>query len=340
LAKASAAACASLRDVRFLEAGEELALDDDLVIAGDNADVLPRLPAGAFDLIYLDPPFNTGRARARATLAVRRAGLGEQGDRAGFGGRRYRSRLLRTLSYEDRFGDYLEFLAPRLERCRELLAAHGTLYFHIDYREAHYCKLLLDEIFGREAFLNELIWAYDYGGKPRRRWPAKHDTILVYVRTPGAHHFDTLEVEREPYMAPGLVSPEKAARGKLPTDVWFHTIVPTAGAEKTGYPTQKPEGVLRRIVAASSRPGGWCLDPFAGSGTLGAVCRALGRRFVLIDSSPAALAVMRARLQGGGGEQLRFGDPQPPVRGVRRGDPGWPSPARLERTPARGAGSS
>jgi site-specific DNA-methyltransferase (adenine-specific) len=179
------------------------------------------------------------------------------------------------------------------------LAPHGTLYFHIDYREAHYCKLLLDEIFGRDSFLNEIIWSYDYGAKPRRRWPPKHDTILVYVRTPGGHHFDSDAVEREPYMAPGLVSPEKAARGKRPTDVWFHTIVPTNGSEKTGYPTQKPEGVLRRLVAASSRPGGWCLDPFAGSGTLGAVCRNLGRRYVLIDSNPVAIEVMHARLARG-----------------------------------------
>jgi site-specific DNA-methyltransferase (adenine-specific) len=216
----------------------------------------------------------------------------------GFGGRRYRSSLLQTISYEDAFSDYLQFLEPRLRRCRELLAGHGTLYFHIDYREAHYCKLLLDEIFGREAFLNELIWTYDYGAKPRRRWPAKHDTILVYVKTPGGHHFDADAVEREPYMAPGLVSAEKAARGKRPTDVWFHTIVPTGGREKTGYPTQKPEGVLRRIIAASSRPGGWCLDPFAGSGTVGAVCSQLGRRFVLIDKNPIAIDVIRRRLDG------------------------------------------
>jgi site-specific DNA-methyltransferase (adenine-specific) len=214
----------------------------------------------------------------------------------GFGGRRYRTSLLQSLSYDDSFSDYLGFLEPRLARARELLAPHGTLYFHIDYREAHYCKLLLDEVFGRDAFLNEIIWAYDYGAKPRRRWPAKHDTILVYVRTPGAHHFDADAVEREPYMAPGLVGPEKAARGKRPTDVWFHTIVPTNGSEKTGYPTQKPVGVLRRLVAASCRPGGWCLDPFAGSGTVGAVCRELGRRFVLIDSSPSAIEIMQARL--------------------------------------------
>jgi site-specific DNA-methyltransferase (adenine-specific) len=270
-------------------------LDDDLVIEGDNAGVLAALPEQSFDLVYVDPPFNTGRAQARSTLAVAKDPAGA---RVGFGGRRYRSELLQRLAYDDAFEDYLGFLEPRLTRARELLAPHGTLYFHIDYREAHYCKLLLDEIFGRDAFLNELIWAYDYGAKPRRRWPAKHDTILVYVRTPGAHHFDAEAVDREPYMAPGLVGPEKAARGKRPTDVWFHTIVPTNGSEKTGYPTQKPAGVIRRLVAASSRPGGWCLDPFAGSGTLGAVCAELGRRYVLVDSQPEAIEVMRRRLGG------------------------------------------
>ena len=279
--------------VRILGPSEPLELDDDLIISGDNADSLPQLPLGWFDLVYMDPPFNTGRAQARRTLQVTADNTGE---RVGFGGRRYRSRLLQTLTYDDTFSDYVRFLEPRLRVARELLAPHGSLYFHIDYREAHYCKLLLDEIFGRDAFLNEIIWSYDYGAKPRRRWPAKHDTILVYVRTPGAHHYDADAVEREPYMAPGLVSADKAARGKRPTDVWFHTIVPTNGREKTGYPTQKPEGVLRRMVSASSRPGGWCLDPFAGSGTLGAVCRELGRRFVLIDESPVAIRIMAERL--------------------------------------------
>jgi site-specific DNA-methyltransferase (adenine-specific) len=286
--------------VRVQSASDRLVPDDDLLVAGENLAALEQLPGGWFDLVYMDPPFNTGRAQARRTLSVV---ADPAGDRVGYQGRRYRSELLRTLRFEDGFSDYLGFLEPRLEQAHRLLAPHGTLYFHIDYREAHYCKLLLDELFGREAFLNELIWTYDYGAKPRRRWPAKHDTILVYVRTPGAHHFDADAVEREPYMAPGLVSAEKARRGKRPTDVWFHTIVPTNGREKTGYPTQKPEGVLRRMVAASSRPGGWCLDPFAGSGTLGAVCRELGRRFVLVDSNPVALEVMRDRLEeaGGGG---------------------------------------
>jgi site-specific DNA-methyltransferase (adenine-specific) len=286
--------------MRVQSVADQVLLDDDLVLAGENELALARLPVGVFDLIYVDPPFNTGRAQTRNTLAVVADG---RGDRSGFAGRRYRSRLLRALTYDDSFADYLGFLEPRLARARELLAPHGTLYFHIDYREAHYCKLLLDELFGRHAFLNELIWSYDYGAKPRRRWPAKHDTILVYARTPGAHHFDADAVEREPYMAPGLVSAEKATRGKRPTDVWFHTIVPTNGREKTGYPTQKPEGVMRRIVAASSRPGGWCLDPFAGSGTLGAVCRTLGRRFVLIDSNPVAIEVIRDRLEERGGSR-------------------------------------
>ncbi len=281
--------------MRVQASDEPVNLNEDLLIIGENYGVLKKLPAGAFDLVYMDPPFNTGEVQVRRSLETV---ADANGGRVGFGGRRYRSRLLQTLSYEDSFADYLGFLEPRLVLARELLAAHGTLYFHIDYREAHYCKLLLDELFGRDAFLNELIWAYDYGAKPRRRWPAKHDTILVYVRMPGAHHFDCEAVEREPYMAPGLVSAEKARRGKRPTDVWFHTIVPTNGREKTGYPTQKPEGVLRRIVAASSRPGGWCLDPFAGSGTLGAVSRELSRRFVLIDHSPVAIEIARQRLSG------------------------------------------
>ena len=265
----------------------------DEILLGDCLDVLPRFADGSFQLIYIDPPFNTGREQTRKLV---RTVADKDGDRTGFQGRRYATRLLGERSYSDSFGDDLAFLAPRLEEARRLLAREGTLYFHIDYREAHYCKLLLDEIFGRECFLNELIWAYDYGGRSRRRWPAKHDTILVYVRDPDAYHFDASEVDREPYMSPGLVGPEKAARGKLPTDVWWHTIVPTSGAEKTGYPTQKPEGIVRRMVCASSRPGDWCLDFFAGSGTLGAVAAKLGRHFVLIDSNPEAVEVMRVRL--------------------------------------------
>jgi DNA modification methylase len=266
---------------------------EDLVLLGDNLELLPELDEGIFQVAYLDPPFNTGRVQRRRTLATVTA---SDGDRTGFQGRRYATSVLAESSYADEFDDYLGFLEPRLLEVRRLLCETGTLYLHIDYREAHYVKLLLDGLFGRDCFLNEIIWAYDYGARPRRRWPAKHDTILVYVKDPDRYWFDAEEVEREPYMAPGLVTAEKAARGKLPTDVWWHTIVSPTGKEKTGYPTQKPEGILRRIVQASSKPGDWCLDCFAGSGTLGAVAAALGRRFVLIDSNPEAVAVARRRV--------------------------------------------
>jgi site-specific DNA-methyltransferase (adenine-specific) len=221
----------------------------------------------------------------------------DEGDRTGFGGRRFRTVNGRTLSFDDSFDDYLAFLEPRLVEAHRVLAETGTLYLHLDYREVHYGRILLDGIFGRECFLNEIIWAYDYGGRPKNRWPAKHDNILVYVKDPSSYWFDAEAVEREPYMAPGLVTPEKAERGKLPTDVWWHTIVSPTGKEKTGYPTQKPEGVLRRIIQASSRPGDWVLDPFAGSGTTGAVAHSLDRRYLLVDQSPDAIAVMGTRLR-------------------------------------------
>jgi site-specific DNA-methyltransferase (adenine-specific) len=266
---------------------------EDAILLGDNLEVLPRFDDESFELVYADPPFNTGRPQRRRTLA---AVADADGDRVGFGGRRYATRVLAESSYPDAFADYLGFLEPRLVEIRRLLSPTGTLYLHLDYREAHYAKVLLDGLFGRECFLNEIVWAYDYGARPRRRWPAKHDTILVYVKDPERYRFDASAVEREPYMAPGLVTAEKAARGKLPTDVWWHTIVSPTGREKTGYPTQKPEGIVARMVQASTRPGDWCLDPFAGSGTLGAVSRRLDRRFVLVDSNPEAVAVACARV--------------------------------------------
>jgi site-specific DNA-methyltransferase (adenine-specific) len=265
----------------------------DRILHGDNLPLLQALEPETVQMAYTDPPFNTGRTQTRRTLATVAS---EAGDRTGFGGRRYATTTLQHSSYRDAFDDYLGFLEPRLLEIRRALHPTGTLYLHLDYREAHHVKLLLDELFGRECFLNELIWAYDYGGKPKRRWPQKHDTILVYVKDPGAYFFDGEAVEREPYMAPGLVSPEKAARGKMPVSVIWHTIVSPTGKEKTGYPTQKPEGLVRRFVHASSRPGDLVLDPFAGSGTLGAVAKQTGRRYVLIDESEEAVRVMRARL--------------------------------------------
>jgi len=258
----------------------------------DNLTVLQSLPDESVDLIYIDPPFNTGRAQVRAQI---RAERDEHGDRTGFAGQRYRTIPLGERGYLDVFDDYLAFLEPRLVEARRVLAPHGSLYFHIDYREAHYCKILLDALFGRASFLNEIIWAYDYGGRSTRKWPAKHDTIFWYAKDPMRYTFNREAIDRIPYLAPGLAGAEKAARGKLPTDTWWHTIVPTNGKEKTGYPTQKPLGILRRILCASSNPGELVLDFFAGSGTTGAACLELDRRFILVDNNPQALQVMAQR---------------------------------------------
>jgi site-specific DNA-methyltransferase (adenine-specific) len=264
----------------------------------DNLDVLSSLPDGSADLIYVDPPFNTGKVQSHTRIRTTRSG---SGDRTGFAGRRYETTIVGTQAFQDAFADYLGFLEPRLAEAHRVLAAHGSLYLHLDYREVHYCKVLLDQIFGRECFLNEIIWAYDYGARTKRKWPPKHDNILLYAKDAENYVFNADEVERIPYMAPGLVGPDKAARGKLPTDTWWHTIVPTNGAERTGYPTQKPLGILKRIVLASSRPGDLVLDFFAGSGTTGAACITLGRRFLLVDNNPQALEVMARRFDGAQG---------------------------------------
>jgi site-specific DNA-methyltransferase (adenine-specific) len=264
-----------------------------LLVEGDNLGVLAQLPDASFQLIYIDPPFNTGRVQQAQRITTTRS---DTGARTGFQGRTYDSIKGLLYGYDDAFADYWEFLEPRLVEAWRLLHDTGTLYLHLDYREVHYAKVVLDALFGRENFLNEIIWAYDYGARTNRRWPAKHDTILVYVKNPATYYFDNETVDREPYMAPGLVTPEKVARGKLPTDVWWHTIVATNGRERTGYATQKPEGILRRIVQASSAPGDWVLDFFAGSGTTGAVASALDRRFVVVDQNPDAIAIMQKRL--------------------------------------------
>ncbi|MBX9719489.1 MAG: site-specific DNA-methyltransferase [Microbacteriaceae bacterium] len=280
----------------------------DLIIHADNLAAMRALPDESMQLVYLDPPFNTGRTQHRRTT---RSVRDPEGAHLGFTGTSYTRTVEALSSYDDTFGNYWGFLAPRLMEAHRVLRDDGTLYLHLDWREAHYAKVALDALFGRECFLNELIWAYDYGAKARRRWPTKHDTILVYVKNPATYSFDSEAVDREPYMAPGLVTPEKAARGKLPTDVWWHTIVPTSGAEKTGYPTQKPLGVLRRIVQASSREGDWVLDAFAGSGTTAAAARALGRRSISIDESPDAVAVIERRL-GLVAQRLWAAHPEPP----------------------------
>jgi site-specific DNA-methyltransferase (adenine-specific) len=264
------------------------------VYFSDNLKALSETPSESVDLIYIDPPFNTGRIQSRKRF---RTVQDESGDRVGFAGRTYKSEVLSENGYLDSFDDYTAFLRPRLQEAWRVLKPDGSLYFHIDYREVHYCKVMLDQIFGRENFLNEIIWAYDYGGRAKDRWPAKHDDILYYVKDRQNYTFNREAIDRIPYMAPGLVSKEKVAKGKLPTDTWWHTIVGTNSKEKTGYPTQKPLAIIERILAASSNPGEMVLDFFAGSGTTGAACLKLGRHFILVDNNPQSIEVMKKRFK-------------------------------------------
>lgn len=263
------------------------------IVHGDNLPVLRTTPSESVDLIYIDPPFNTGKNQVRHRIGTVRD---EAGDRTGFGGKRYKTIKIGSTGYIDIFSDYLDFLTPRLVEAHRILTDVGSLFFHIDYREAHYCKIVLDQLFGRDCFQNEIIWAYDYGGRSKTKWPAKHDSILWYSKNPNLFTFNLDASDRIPYMAPDLVGPEKAARGKTPTDVWWHTIVPTNGKEKTGYATQKPLGVVERIIKVHSNPGDLCMDFFAGSGTLGEAAAKHGRKFLLVDSNSEAVAVMQKRL--------------------------------------------
>ena len=274
------------------------------IALGDCLDVLQDMDAGVARLVYLDPPFNTGKVQERTRLRTVRDA---DGDRNGFTGERYRTEVLGSSAWNDVFDDYLGFLAPRLEAARRVLTPDGSLFFHIDPREAHYCKVLLDGLFGRGSFVNEIVWAYDYGARTRTRWPAKHDVIFWYARDPSHYVFNYADIDRVPYLAPGLVGPEKAARGKTPTDVWWQTIVSPTGKERTGYPTQKPVKILERIVRVHSDPGDLVVDPFAGSGTTGEAAARLGRDYLLVDENPDAVRVMRERLAWDGPEVVAPG---------------------------------
>ena len=269
-------------------------MSKNVIYLGDNLDILPTIPDGSVDLIYIDPPFNTGKVQQRTQIRTIRDD--DNGDRVGFQDRKYRTEAVGTKGFIDYFDDFMEFLRPRILEAYRVLAENGSFFLHIDYREVHYCKVLLDDVFGRDCFMNEIIWAYDYGARSKKRWSAKHDNILWYAKDPKNYVFNFDEMDRIPYMAPGLVGPKKAARGKTPTDVWWHTIVPTNGKEKTGYATQKPLGLLTRIVKVHSEPGGLLLDFFAGAGTLGEAAAKEGRRFILIDNNPDAVQIMARRL--------------------------------------------
>ncbi len=251
------------------------------VYYGDNLDVLRQMPDESVDLMYIDPPFNTGIRQIRRRFHT------ESGCRV----------LEDTYGYRDSFDDFLGFLRPRMEEAYRILKAHGSLFFHLDYREIHYCKVMLDTIFGRDSFINEIIWAYDYGARSKKKWSAKHDNILWYAKNPEEYVFNYEDMDRIPYMAPGLVGAEKAARGKTPTDVWWHTIVSPNSREKTGYATQKPLDILRRIVKIHSRRGDTLMDFFAGSGTFGEAAAQLGRNCILVDCNPQAVAVMKRRFR-------------------------------------------
>lgn len=274
------------------------------ILFGDNLKALATLADSSVDLIYIDPPFNTGRTQKRSRLRTVRDD--KNPDRVGFKGRSYRTVKLGENAFSDDFDDFIVFITPRLIEARRVLKSDGSLFVHLDYREVHHVKVRLDEIFGRESFINEIIWAYDYGARAKTRWPAKHDNILWYARDPQRYTFNFDAMDRIPYMAPGLVGPDKAARGKTPTDVWWQTIVSPTGHEKTGYPTQKPLAILERIIKVHSKPGDTVLDFFAGSGTTGEAAARHGRNFILADSNPPALAVMRKRLAFANPEVVRL----------------------------------
>ncbi len=263
------------------------------IVFGDNLETLRGFPDETFPLIYIDPPFNTNRRQSRTRLRTVRD---PDGDRTGFGGNRYRTVRLGATGFDDRHDDYLGFLEPRLREAHRVLTPTGSFFLHVDYREVHYAKVLLDEIFGRESFINEIIWAYDYGARSKSRWSPKHDNLLWYAKDPDNYTFHYDEIDRIPYLAPTLVGAEKAARGKTPTDVWWHTIVSPTGKERTGYATQKPLGVLERIVRVHSNPGDRLLDFFAGSGSFGEAAARNRRDFVLVDDNPDAIRIMTDRL--------------------------------------------
>lgn len=252
------------------------------VYFGDNLPILKELSSEFIDLIYIDPPFNTGRVQLRKRSHVDKTGNRVEDE---------------TFGYQDSFEDFIDFLEPRLIEAWRILKPTGSIFVHLDWHEVHYIKVLMDKMFGRKNFMNEIIWSYDYGGRSKSKWSAKHDNILWYVKDPKHYTFNYDAIDRIPYLAPERQSKEKAEMGKTPTDVWWHTIVHTNGKEKTGYATQKPRGIIDRIVKVHSNPGDRLLDFFAGSGTFGESAATFNRNAILIDSNPDAIRVMQKRFQ-------------------------------------------
>jgi DNA modification methylase len=267
------------------------------LILGDNLPVMAALLpeyAGRVDLIYADPPFFTNRKYSA------RIGRGEDS--------RKPDEWKLSEGYHDHWSDldaYLDFLYQRLALMYRLLAPNGTLYLHLDWHADSYARLLLDEFFGPENMLNEVIWAYHGPSPIRRAFNRKHDTILVYVK--GRDYTFNADAVREPYN-PNTVKTFGAStkagfgkvpdleRGKVPEDWWYFPVVARLHNERTGYPTQKPHALLERIIRASSNPGDLVADFFCGSGTTPRVAASLGRRFIAADATFRAVHTARSRL--------------------------------------------
>jgi len=279
----------------------------DRIVCGDAFAEASRIADGALDAIYIDPPFGTGIVRT---------------------GRGHR--------YADRADDpdaFVAWLSPLLVESRRVLAAHGSMFVHLDYRAVHYVKVALDRLFGRERFVNEIVWCYAVGGKGRRGFGRKHDTILWYargadwaffpdaVRVPrrgGSHMRVVLDgdapIQEKTDRKTGRVYRYPVAAGKVPEDWWADVeTLNHSDRERTGWPSQKPERLVERIIRAVTEPDDRVADWFAGSGTTAAVAQRLARRFITVDREAAAIDVCVARLRAQGRALALAGSPPPPI---------------------------
>lgn len=271
---------------------------DGRIASGDNLAYMTHLlknegMRGKLQLIYVDPPFFSG-SRYEASVRLESEKLGDSG-------------VLKVGAYDDRWsrgiGEYLRMLTVRLFMMKDLLSETGCLWVHLDWHSVHYVKLILDEIFGPENFVNEVIWNYKSGGATRRSFARKHDTLLFYSRT-RRYSFEPLKEKSynrglKPYHFKGVeefcddIGWYTMVNMK---DVWSIDMVGRTSGERNGYATQKPEALLERIISSCSREGDICADFFAGSGTLGAVCRKTKRRWIMCDESRLGTAAQIERM--------------------------------------------
>ncbi|MDD2192790.1 MAG: DNA methyltransferase, partial [Bacteroidales bacterium] len=269
------------------------------LLSGDEATGLPSM-RGMIDLIYIDPPYDS-KADYRTSVKLPGADLSQK------------PTVIEQFAYADTWKDgtvsYLKMLYPRLVLLKELLSERGSIYLHIDWHVGHYVKLLLDDIFGKDNFVNEIIWKYSWGLHIESRWNRKHDMILMYSKTIDSiifNAYDVMEKRDEEVLrrlASGVSGATMTANKskhqdktlKLPADVWEIPTINAMSKEKIGYATQKPEALLEKIIKASSNEGSIVLDVFGGSGTTAAVAERLGRRWITTDIGKPAILVMRKR---------------------------------------------